>query len=317
MVTQEFIASFGAIEQDTAANLRWQFNQQQFRFNAQPLAVQRTLEIQARLIARGIEERLSPIYFVLPDQIACEGNGSAQIQLQPVPAELREQKIGDLLSQLCISDIDRRLKTLESDENPAVSNGAGLMRFSIALSLVQGVLPASRDEWDVFDENNNLLVNSIDEAREKISAMSHAMDMLTNAIRLAPYLIVDQGFQWKRYGVQGQMASQGRALAQYEIGEIIRTIRKRAESHALNRGFNLSLPYFDDQDFEMKTHNFEVIPPGRVGFDPLFIVWAARYQQSQISNQKKMSPSTCNHLLELLETLEKAFDQSARSNRSH
>lgn len=317
MVTQDLIASFPYIAQDPPVNLQQQYARQQVCYSSQPTAVQRTIEIQARLIARGIEERLSPIYFVLPEQIACEVDGNAQMQLQPVPAGLREQKIGDLLGQLNISDIDRHLKNLETDENHAVSTGAALVRFLIAISLVQSVLPASQRDWDVFDENCNLLVNSIAEAREKISDMRHALDMLANAVKLAPYLIVDKDFQWKRSGLQGQMLGQGRALAQHEIGEIIRAIRRRADGNALNRGFNLSLPYFDDQDLEIKTHTFEVIPAGRVGFDPLFIVWAARYQQSEMTKQKKMSPSTCNHLVDLLKTLEKAFDKAGRSTQGH
>lgn len=317
MVTQEFTASVGAIKQDVIASLNWQFNQLKFRYNAQPPAVQRSLETQARLIAKGIEERRSPIYFILPDQIACEGNDSAQPQIFPVPAELREQKIGDLLGQLSISDLDRRLRTLEVDQNPAVSTVAALMRFSIVQNLAQSVLPADRSEWVVFDENSNLLVNSIDEAREIISSMSHALDVLENLIKLAPYIIADKDFQWKRYGVQAQLVNQGRALAQYEIGEIIRTIRRRAEAHTLDRGLNLSLPYFDDQALQIKIYSFEIIPPGRVGFDPLFIVWAARYQQSEVTKQKKISPTTCKHLLDLLKFLECAFDKPARNPRSH
>lgn len=315
MVTQDFIASFTAVALDPSVNQKLHFEQyaqQQVRFHAQPLAVQQTLEIQAKLIARGIQERLSPIYFVLPEQIACEVDGTGQVQLQPVPPGLREQKIGALLGLLSLSDIDQRLKTLEVEADPAVSTGAGLMRFSIALSLMRSVLPAGRREGVIFDENNNLLVNSIGEAKEKISAMRHSLDTLEHAQALAPYITADNDFQCKRHGLVGQMGSQGRALAHHELGEIIRLIRRRVEAHALNRGFTLSLPYFDDQNLEMKIHSFEVIPAGRVGFDPFFVVWAARYQQSEISNQKKMSPSTRDHLLDLLKTLERAFDKPDR-----
>jgi hypothetical protein len=315
MVTQDFIASFTAVALDPSVNQKLHFEQyaqQQVRFHAQPLAVQQTLEIQAKLIARGIQERLSPIYFVLPEQIACEVDGTGQVQLQPVPPGLREQKIGALLGLLSLSDIDQRLKTLEVEADPAVSTGAGLMRFSIALSLVRSVLPAGRREGVIFDENNNLLVNSIGEAKEKISAMRHSLDTLEHAQALAPYITADNDFQCKRHGLVGQMGSQGRALAHHELGEIIRLIRRRVEAHALNRGFTLSLPYFDDQNLEMKIHSFEVIPAGRVGFDPFFVVWAARYQQSEISNQKKMNPSTRDHLLDLLKTLERAFDKPDR-----
>jgi hypothetical protein len=314
MVTQEIIASFTPFDQPSAI-YQQQYTQRKVLFYAQPPAVQQTLEIQARLIAKGIEERRSPLYFVLPERIACESKGDGQIQLLPLPAGWCEQKIGDLLGCLSILDLERRLTTLEAEANSAVATGAGLLRFLVALSLVRGVFPGDPREWVVFDENNNLLVNSIDEAREKISSMHHYQDMLMNAQVLAPYIVVDTDFLRKRYGFQRQLTNQGRALAHHELGEIIRAIRKRVEAHTLDRGFSLNLPYFDDQDLEMKIHQFEIIPAGRVGFDSFFVVWAARYQQTEVSNLKKISPSTGKHLIDLLKTLERAFAKPAQRAR--
>lgn len=315
MVTQDFIASFPSFVKDLPVNQRQHYAKQQARYYVQPLSVQQTLEIQGRLIAGGIKERRSPVYFVLPEQIACEMDGDGQVQLRLVPAGLREQKIGSLWGLLNISDIDRCLRALEAEADPAASTGAGLMRYLIALSLVRSVLLDDWCEWIIFDENNNLLVHSIDEAKEKISAMRHSMDMLEHAQTLASYIVADNDFQQTRFALHGQLVNQGRALAHHELGEIIRAIRRRAEVHSLDRGFNLSLPYFDDQGLEMKIHSFEVIPVGRVGFDPFFVVWAARYQQSEISTQRKMNPSTSKHLMDLLKTLERAFDKPIQGAR--
>ena len=66
----------------------------------------------------------------------------------------------------------------------------------------------------------------------------------------------------------GQLVNQGRALARYQTGVVIRKIQRYAEAGELNLGFSLSLPYFDEQTFEMKMYDFEVIPPGRIMFLP-------------------------------------------------
>ncbi len=47
----------------------------------------------------------------------------------------------------------------------------------------------------------------------------------------------------------------------------------------LNRGLSLSLPYFDDQDMELKNLDFDVIPAGRVMFVPAFLVMAVSAEE--------------------------------------
>jgi hypothetical protein len=106
----------------------------------------------------------------------------------------------------------------------------------------------------------------------------------------------------------GQLVNQGRALAFYETNEIIRTIKRRAAAHDLNRGLGLSLPYFDDQALLKLTHNFEVIPGGRIMFVPAFVVRATREEQAKVAQDTRLSPSTRKHLLGELHTLEQAFE---------
>ena len=85
-------------------------------------------------------------------------------------------------------------------------------------------------------------------------------------------MVADEEYQRKRYGMLGQLVNQGRALARYEVEEIIQTIQKRAMAHDLNRGLSLSLPYFNDQTLTMEDYGFEVIPAGRIMFVPAFVV---------------------------------------------
>ena len=179
-------------------------------------------------------------------------------------------------------------------------------------------VPAARrfylPQWVAFDDQDRLLVNSVSEAEAHIASMQRFLDILHAAFALAPYVAADEDYQRKRYGMLGQLVNQGRALARYETGEIIRTIKQRANTRDLNRGLSLSLPYFDDQALEMKTHDFEVVPAGRIMFVPAFVVRAARERQAKVAQDTRFSPSTRKHLLAELKVLEQAFDTSATSH---
>ena len=175
-------------------------------------------------------------------------------------------------------------------------------------------VPAARKfympQWVAFDEANHLLVNSIGEAEAHVASMQRFLSILHAAVALAPHMVADEAYQQKRYGMLGQLVNQGRALARYETGEIIQTIKRRAAAQDLNRGLSLSLPYFDDQMLEMRMHAFEVIPAGRIMFVPAFVVRAAREEQAKVAQDTRLNPSTRKHLLAELKTLEDAFEAS-------
>jgi hypothetical protein len=162
-------------------------------------------------------------------------------------------------------------------------------------------------QWVAFDEQDHLLVGSASEAEADIASMQRYIGILHAAVALAPYTVVDETYQQKRYGILGQLVNQGRALARYITGEIIETIQHRAASNDLNRGLSLSLPYFDDQTLRMEMHNFEVIPAGRIMFVPAFVVRAARQEQAKVAQDTRLDPSTRKHLLANLHRLEEAF----------
>jgi hypothetical protein len=162
-------------------------------------------------------------------------------------------------------------------------------------------------QWVAFDDEGHLLVGSVNEAEADIASMQSYLSVLHAAVGLAPYLVADDDYQRKRYGILGQLVNQGRALARYEVDEIIQTIRRRASSHDLNRGLSLSLPYFNDQSLTMEEYSFEVIPAGRIMFVPAFVVRAAREQEAKIAQDTRLSLSTRKHLLAELRTLDQAF----------
>jgi hypothetical protein len=172
-------------------------------------------------------------------------------------------------------------------------------------------VPAARcfflPQWVAFDAEDNLLVGSLAEAEAQIKSMQRYVQILHRASSLASYIVFSQEYQRKRYGILGQLVNQGRAFARYETRQIIQTIKKRAEQSNLNRGLSISMPYFDDQQLEINTIDFEVIPAGRIMFVPAFVVRASRGEQAKVGQDTRLSASTRTHLLAQLKELEIAF----------
>lgn len=162
-------------------------------------------------------------------------------------------------------------------------------------------------QWVAFDNEDKLLVGSLKEAEAHLASMQNFITILHAASALSPYIVSDEEYQKKRYGMLGQMVNQGRALARYKTREIIEKIKERAEANNLNRGLSLSLPYFDDQELKLDVSNFEVIPAGRIMFVPAFVVRAVRQEAAKVAQDTRFNASTRRHLLSELAMLEKAF----------
>lgn len=173
-------------------------------------------------------------------------------------------------------------------------------------------VPAARKfylpQWVAFDDNDQMLANTLAEAEAQVASMQRFLTLLHAAVALAPYMVADDVYQQKRYGLLGQLVNQGRALARYQTREIIHTIKRRSAAHDLNRGLSLSLPFFDDQTLRLEAHAFEVIPAGRIMFTPAFVVRAAREEQAKVAQDTRLNASTRRHLLGELRALEDAFE---------
>jgi hypothetical protein len=181
-------------------------------------------------------------------------------------------------------------------------------------NLLVPYVPAARrfylPQWVALDDQDRLLVNSLNEAEAHLASMQRYLGILHAAVYLAPHVVVDDEYQQKRYGMLGQFINQGRALARYRTKEIIQTIRRRAAAQSLNRGLRLTLPYLDDQDLCMKMYPFEVIPAGRIMFIPAFVVRAVREEQARVAQDTRLSLSTRKYLLIELKMLEEAFEMT-------
>jgi len=175
-------------------------------------------------------------------------------------------------------------------------------------------MPAARrfylPQWVAFGDQGEILVNTAKEAEAHIGSMQHFLNVLFAARSLAPYMVAVEEFEKKRYGMLGQLVNQGRALANYLTNEIITLIKNRAGEQSLNRGLSLRLPYFDDQDLRIETHNFVIIPAGRIMFVPAFVVRAALEEQAKIAQDTRFSHSTRRHLIGELQTLGAAFEST-------
>jgi len=326
MATQLFTTSFSRVEVSQDNLLLREYQAQEDLFQAQPIAVQRALELQASLIAKAVIEHKSPLHFSLPEQVACQLNGTGELTLVSVPAQRREQKVGGLLDLLKSADLNRRLKELEASPEKAVSTCGGLIRHAVARHLVYRVLPSPQrasssqrwlsayalsffmPQWVALDDQDNLLVNSVEEARASIEAMQRFLSTVKIAAGLAQYFIVDEEYQRKRIGMLAQLINQGQALARHETADIIRGIKRRIADHSLERGFDLDLPFFDDQAMEIRTLDIPVIPHGRIQFVPAFLVIALRVKQMEVEHSPGLSFTTRAHLLQEIKALGDAFD---------
>jgi len=188
-------------------------------------------------------------------------------------------------------------------EEGTEENGRGQLQVPYVPAARHFFLP----QWIAFDEHGNLLVNSVNQAEANLASMQNYRGILKSAQFLCPYITADTEYQQKRYGIIGQVINQGRALAIYEVKEIINTIQQRSAGGDLNRGLSLDLPYFNDQTIAIENWPMEIIPKGRIMFVPAFVVRAAQIEQSKVQQDPRFGHSTRRHLLSILILLESAF----------
>jgi hypothetical protein len=213
-------------------------------------------------------------------------------------------------------DIPNQPVEQDTDLGSAISSSTGAQsttnlaengRGELSVPYVEAARRFYLPQWVAFNNHGNLLQSSVGEAEACIASMQQYMAILNSANAVAPFMVADEVWQQKRYGMLGQLVNQGRAMANYQSHEIIKTIQHRAASHNLDRGLSLSLPYFNDQTLKVEDYCFDVIPAGRVMFIPAFVVLAVRVQGVKVAQDTSMSQSTRRHLLMELSALEESF----------
>jgi hypothetical protein len=213
---------------------------------------------------------------------------------------------GDEIPSLPVDDgrVPRSALTADSDaivEGEADRDGRVQVPFT----------PAARrfflPQWVAFDEEDRLLVNQAIEAEANLASMQRYMEGLHHAVAIAPYIVADQVYQRKRAGMLGQLVNQGRALARFYTRNIIEGIQRRARDGNLNRGLDLSMPYFDDQQLKLRIYDMTIVPSGRIVFLPAFVVRAVRLEAGKVAQDTRMNASTRKQLLGQFAMLEEAF----------
>ena len=198
--------------------------------------------------------------------------------------------------------IERRLNELEQSNTAAITVGSALLRHAIAFHLIHDRVP-SQPQDSAGDEG-------------AYSSCLRDLRTLAAALALAPYFTADEAYRQKREAGIAQLAQIGPAIANRRTQEIISGIKQRAAANTLNRGFGLSLPYYDDRSLSIKTYDFEVIPRGRVAFEAFYVMWVSRDEQEKVAQNMDLSPSSRKNLLAELKDLELAFEvPSARRYR--
>jgi hypothetical protein len=251
----------------------------------------RSVAVSAGLIRHTIARYM--VHNMLPSGRTVQYKADADEEIPTIPVQRKRDQESAIMAST---------DAITTEEEPAEAG-----RGELLVPYVEAARRFYLPQWVAFDDQGHLLVGSVSEAEAEIASMQRFLAVLHTAVGLAPYIVADEEYQQKRYGILGQLVNQGRALARYEVDVIITTIKKRAASSDLNRGLSLSLPYFNDQSLSMETYNFEVIPAGRIMFVPAFVVRAARAQEAKVAQDTRLSQSTRRHLLEELKMLEEAF----------
>ena len=231
------------------------------------------------------------VHGMLPAGRSVEYRAEADEEIPTIPAEDLEPESAITQASDAIAEEGR------SDE------GRGDLQVPFVPAARRFYLP----QWVAFDDNSKILVGSVKEAEAHLASMQRYIEILHAASFFAAYIIADEEYQQKRYGMLGQLINQGRALARYKTLEIIKTIKERAAAGSLNRGLSLSLPYFDDQELRINLVSFEVIPAGRIMFVPAFVVRAAHEEQAKVDQDTRLSPSTRKYVIAELRLLDEAF----------
>jgi len=216
---------------------------------------------------------------------------------------------GDEIPNLPVNDtlMTKSALTASSDARTVEDDQSMSARGNLSVPYVEAARRFYLPQWVSFDDDGNLLVANVAEAEAHIASMQSYLSVLHIAVGLAPYIVADEDYQTKRYGILGQLVNQGRALAHFEVKEIIQTIRRRSAEHDLDRGLSISLPYFNDQTLRVEEAYFDVIPSGRIMFVPAFVVLAVRAQAAKVAQDTRLSHSTRRQLLIELSSLEDTF----------
>ncbi|MCX8061368.1 MAG: hypothetical protein N3D16_02170 [Anaerolineales bacterium] len=294
----------------------------------QTKTVQQQFVAQAERILQAIQENRPTLEFSLPEKVILIDPFTHAYREESVPTRYRHQTISRRLfhrSQSTLSSVLQRLSDLQSSSYLSLSLSANILRYWIARlwlnQLPKGEqlpqipsaqsTPSATDEpqryfpeWLLFNAKGEPLFSNREEAEQRIHAIESTLEILLSAMAIDSEIVEEEAFRSRYTALIKQWTEQGRLYSEYLTKEIISTIHQRESQHTLNRGLTIHLPYFDDQLLEIEYLDLEVVPPGRIPFEEVFLYNAVQNAKQQVFNDKKLSPTTRQHLLSELELLE-------------
>jgi len=164
-------------------------------------------------------------------------------------------------------------------------------------------------KWVAFGEEDQMLTASFLEAETFIYSLQNAVRLLQDAEAICNSIVADEAYQRKRAGLLGQLVNQGRALARSYTRQIITRIHAKAETGDLDRGLQISLPYFEINDLAIHLYPVNVIPKGRIKFIPEFLVLAMQQTAWKVQQDPQINTSSRRHLLAQLASIENSFNK--------
>jgi hypothetical protein len=316
---QDTLTAFPGLSNQQAVQLRQTYENRCSLFFAQPLPVKQFFIVQSQILDGTFLKDEPFVHFQLPERVICEAGASTPL---PVPENQRNQKAGGRVNRLKREPfqavLSEHLAKLEKSPDRAVSAAACLTRFTLVLYMVQGMLPAKRNQATGFPlvtkkEQPLFQDGEIEKGRNNQPTLENSLQrsatILASAANFAPYILADEGYQLQCISILGELVKQGQGIAIRQTHEIIARLKAKAAAHELDRGLSLSLPYFDDGKMDLSLYDFEVIPTGRIPFDPRCVIMATRAERTKVANAIRFSRLTCTHLLSELSMLEAAFEE--------
>lgn len=295
MAQQHHIKNVGT----PADQLREEYEQQTALFDAQPGIVQRFLEAQARQVAEAYVERVHSVRFNLPDRVTI----SEKSEPLPVPAAVREQRVGTFRDRLASHDVHetlrQRLAELNQSNDKAIVVSAELIRFAAANHMIRNMLPSGRSVSYVAAEDDDIPSIPASNEMEPESAITAATDAIAEDAKVddgrgslqVPYIPAARRFylpQWVAFDDNDKLIVGNISEATAHIASMQRflTILFAARSLA---------PYLvADPEFENKRYGMlgQLVNQGRA---------LARYQTREIIHaiQERAKAQSLNRGLSL------------------
>jgi len=159
------------------------YERQQNLFSAQPVIVQRFLEVQGKQVAEALVDGSSQVSFTLPDRVTYTmervGGQAAPVT---IPQNQRTHSAGSFFNRFRKVDLYKELRHLltELEQSPdrAVSVASRLLRHAIVMHMIYNMLPSGRAVKYKADEDESIPFIPESDGLEPKSAITAETDAI-------------------------------------------------------------------------------------------------------------------------------------------